>query len=789
VRATTPIALTLSLLLAAAAGAVEVRQSDGAVSLSNGRIDITALPDGMLSAAVLHDGQRADVLRGGISQVLLRGQQPRNLLADLRPELGIGRFSDSFGTGRSIELTYRTPEATVRVVHILYEGTELFTTEVFITASRDIAVTGITVLSGDLDLGAGEVRVLSNPREWDTRMSVLGGRESRSIFCSALYNRQSGRGAVLGAMSGHASSMVRSRMGSGGPHFALFTEYGGPGAGELRIAAGQTARSGAHAVGLPADIFEGLEAYGAAVRKYNNIRLYDPIPAGWCSWDAFNWIMQEKQIYDTIEKIKKLRLAEYGFNVLQIDDGWQRGWRCSGDWQYNPNRFPNGIRPIAEAAKEAGFTLGLWIGPFSDEDFRSSGGPDGSLREGAPGWMRAAVPVLLNYPELMTGYAAGRPSGHYDLSLPAFKEHLTSILRRLTGEYGASYIKADFVKAGDVEHDRSLPYHDIYRNALLAMRAGMPPNTYLMTCVSPDWKGLGIVDGQRIGDDVSTSWRGINPTLLCAAGRYFTNGNFWWNDPDQLHVVGGVDAQGRQHGLTMDQARAWAALVALYGGVTLTGDPITELSEERTKLFTQCLPPTGQTARPLDLFDVITEQSPQRHSSLWALRIDKPFGAYHVAAAFNWTNAAAQRTLDLGRLGIAAGQRLVIYDYWNSALIPAPADGKLVLDTAPTSCRLLVIHGDDGQPRLLSSDRHLVSGAVDVIDVSRQDSTLRGRSQKLVSGVPFKYSFYVPAGQRLVEATFDGRPGQVEMRGENLAVVTFTPSQPTIEWMVRFAAP
>ena len=501
--------------------------------------------------------------------------------------------------------------------------------------------------------------------------------------------------------------------------------------------------------------------------------------------------MKEKQIYDTIAKIKQSRLAEYGFNVLQIDDGWQCGWRCSGDWRFNPNRFPGGIKPITEAAKAAGFTLGLWIGPFNDEDRNSSAGPSGAVKPEVlqkSAWMANAVPVLFNYPELMTGNAGGKPSGSYDLSLPAFKEHLTGIYKRMTQEYGASYIKSDFVKSGGVEADRSLPYHDIYRNALRAMRAGMPANSYLMTCVSPDWKGLGIVDGQRIGNDVRSQWAGINPTLRCAAPRYFTNGNFWWNDPDQLHVAGGMDREGRPRGLTMDQARAWAALVTLYGGVTLTGDAITELSAERTKLLTQCMPSFGHSARPLDLFDVLTERSPERYSSLWALRIDKPFGAYYVVAAFNWTNAVAQRTLDIAQLGLGGQQKVVIYDYWQDQVLPAPVDGKLVLDVAPTSCRLLVVHPDDGRPRFLSSDRHLTAGGVDVVEIKTDGDTLSGRSEALVSGVEFRYSFLVPAGRVISQATFDGNAAKVEARGQNLAIVTFTATKPAIEWNVRFTA-
>jgi alpha-galactosidase len=109
--------------------------------------------------------------------------------------------------------------------------------------------------------------------------------------------------------------------------------------------------------------------------------------------------MHEKDLYATLDLIEKQRLVEYGFNTFQIDDGWQCGWRCSGDWRPNPNRFPGGIRPLADRANRMGFTLGLWLGPFSDEDRKSSAGPSGQLNATAPSWMKAAQPVLDNHPE------------------------------------------------------------------------------------------------------------------------------------------------------------------------------------------------------------------------------------------------------------------------------------------------------------------------------------------------------------------------------------------------------
>ncbi len=78
--------------------------------------------------------------------------------------------------------------------------------------------------------------------------------------------------------------------------------------------------------------------------------------------------------------------ADIGVDVVQIDDGWQKGRSANsvaangkgvwdGYWATDPSfwdvddvRFPNGLGVIASAAKERGISLGLWFGPDSSDE-------------------------------------------------------------------------------------------------------------------------------------------------------------------------------------------------------------------------------------------------------------------------------------------------------------------------------------------------------------------------------------------------------------------------------------
>ena len=76
-----------------------------------------------------------------------------------------------------------------------------------------------------------------------------------------------------------------------------------------------------------------------------------------------------------------------GVDVIQIDDGWQAGrtensaaiksrsegrwgsyWDCPGFWDFDPVRFPNGVRSIVDFAQTKGIRIGLWFGPDSSDE-------------------------------------------------------------------------------------------------------------------------------------------------------------------------------------------------------------------------------------------------------------------------------------------------------------------------------------------------------------------------------------------------------------------------------------
>lgn len=83
--------------------------------------------------------------------------------------------------------------------------------------------------------------------------------------------------------------------------------------------------------------------------------------------------------------------ADIGVDVIQVDDGWQRGRTANSKkkllpgipkawsdfravdphfWDPDEERFPQGLAPLAAAAKAKGLVFGIWFGPDSSDDLK-----------------------------------------------------------------------------------------------------------------------------------------------------------------------------------------------------------------------------------------------------------------------------------------------------------------------------------------------------------------------------------------------------------------------------------
>jgi alpha-galactosidase len=212
------------------------------------------------------------------------------------------------------------------------------------------------------------------------------------------------------------------------------------------------------------------------------------VPRIWCSWYSFYSNINEKNLHETFDQ-----LGDLPFDVLQVDDGWQQD---IGDWEPN-EKFPSGMKALADKIKSTRRTAGLWLAPFlvsrSSKLFREH--PEWLLRDEKG----KLVDAGFNY--------WGHSLYAMDITHPDAISWLVRLMERVRN-WGFDYYKLDFLYAGAMKGKRhiDMPREAAFRKALGRLREAMGQGAFFLTCGTPILPSLGVCDAIRIGPDVSHIW-------------------------------------------------------------------------------------------------------------------------------------------------------------------------------------------------------------------------------------------------------------------------------------------
>ncbi|MEP1446614.1 MAG: glycoside hydrolase family 27 protein [Paraglaciecola sp.] len=91
-------------------------------------------------------------------------------------------------------------------------------------------------------------------------------------------------------------------------------------------------------------------------------------PMGWSSWNNFGVEINEQLLIETIDSMVANGMRDAGYIYVNLDDGWQRykGSREDSPLEYDPLKFPRGIKFVADYAHSKGMKLGIYSGPGVD---------------------------------------------------------------------------------------------------------------------------------------------------------------------------------------------------------------------------------------------------------------------------------------------------------------------------------------------------------------------------------------------------------------------------------------
>jgi len=514
----------------------------------------------------------------------------------------------------------------------------------------------------------------------------------------------------------------------------------------LLLAPGASLRSETLLLQVGAPPLALLEAWAERLGQEMGARRPQHPPSGWCSWYYF---YGENTAADVLDNVAAMQRHDLPLDVVLVDDGYQT---AIGDWfSLDVEKFPDGMEPVARAVRQHGRQLGIWTAPFAAAaDVRlTAEHPDWFLEdeEGRPvlGWTHWG----------MDCYAL-------DCTHPEVLDWLEETFRRMRREWGVDFFKIDFIFSAarpGRRFDPTATRAQALRRGVSAIRRGIGDDAFLLGCGAPLAPCTGLVDGMRVGPDVDPNWHplwrhdlsmpAVENALRNAIVRAPFHGRLWANDPDCLLVR----QRGHALDLVLNEMRTLAAVAALLGGLTLDSDHLPEIRPGRLKYLRQALPPTGLSARPLDLFE---NELPGR----LLLSFERDWGRWWVAGLINWKDHTVRTTVRLDELGLPAGFYHV-YHYWRRRYLGVSDETVTLRRHQPHETAVLLFKPVSPRPDLLTSTFHVCQGAVEVCAVRWQAVDEDGGGLLTVRlekpGRQFgRLLFSLPQGWQAADAWADG---------------------------------
>jgi alpha-galactosidase len=317
-------------------------------------------------------------------------------------------------------------------------------------------------------------------------------------------------------------------------------------------------------------------------------------PMGWNSWNKFGCDVSDKLIREMTDAVVSTGMKDAGYQFVNIDDCWQVSRAADGSIVVDPDRFPNGMKPLADYVHSKGLKFGV----YTD---------------------------------------AGRMTCQ---KRPGSYEHEAQDIKTYAA-WGVDYVKIDWCYADGLEPDVQYPK---FREAIA--QSGRP--IVFSICnwgVKAPWTwGPHTGNLWRTTGDISDTYDSMSLIGFTQNGLGKFAGPGHWNDPDMLEVGNG--------GMKDDEYLTHMALWAMLAAPLLAGNDIRSMSEEtKAILMNPEVIAVDQDAKGVQGHRVWDEGPLE----IWVKPLAD---GSQAAGLFNRSESALKITLDFKTIGAPASAKL-----------------------------------------------------------------------------------------------------------------------------------
>ncbi|MCF6175268.1 MAG: alpha-galactosidase [Victivallaceae bacterium] len=502
-------------------------------------------------------------------------------------------------------------------------------------------------------------------------------------------------------------------------------------------------------------------------------------PTGWNDWQYYRNEKTQEDVLDSAEVIAELKSQGYPLDFVQVDGGF-----CMhlSEWSMPRSSFSDGIRALSQKVTGMGLKFGLWLAPYIQN-------LETKVVKGHPEWLlldKNGKPVKM--PNSNVG-----PSSLIDYSLDESLEWLCELVKMFVNDWQVTWIKLDgpnyaLYRLGRLRNP-SMTITEMLIRSFEVIREAAGPDV-LVEGEGMMGLALGRVDMHRVQTDNHPKWYQNNQKSQPYAPQVYGKElimafmhNRWWcnhreniilrNNPSELVAEQTGDGNSVEQIFSEPEFRTQLTASALSPGGLLLTDPLKDLQryEERMTWISKLLPVYPKAAQIIDQFP------DQRYASLYRTQVNDDFT---IIGMTNWSEQIQDFTVPL-----TDNDEYYLFSFFDRKNLGIVSGKLTVKGLTAHDSKLLALRRKTGQPQLLSTDMHLMQGAVDIGKCEFSDNMLT------IEVVHFKQDdaklYLVAAGKKISEITTDAKRWTVDDFDPEFPILRFEGNAPMTKIKIHWA--
>jgi hypothetical protein len=355
---------------------------------------------------------------------------------------------------------------------------------------------------------------------------------------------------------------------------------------------------------------------------------------GWSSWNHFQIDINEVVIRGQADAMVASGMHKAGYNYVNIDDGYFGGRDKDGKLFCNADKFPNGMKALADYIRAKGLKPGIY----------SEAGTDTCGSE----WSKDPL-----------GFGVG------------LYQHEQQDLTLMLKDWGYDFIKVDW--CGGLRQKLSVEKQYTLISGIIRQ---LRPDVVFNVCrweYPGDWV-ITTADSWRVSGDITATFDSVMHIVDQCEPLWKHCGPGHFNDMDMLQV-------GR--GMTGDEDKAHFTMWCMMDSPLLAGNDLRDMTPATIEILTQ---PEIIALNQDPLCYQARRLRDDGDSELWAKPLGKTDSGEIAVTLLNRSKQPATITFNLAEIGLDPAKGYALRDVWQGKTLAAT-------DTAATQSMQVAAHG------------------------------------------------------------------------------------------------